>query len=221
MSLDSSIFSTQRCLGSVVSPVLFMKGGRALLLDEDKKTAVVFAKNQAEANYSVLLLTEFIALLTKMKAQGVILDVDCKKSDLELFYSIPQNELMRNSVPDVFSASDDVELHYNSNPHLIDGSITLVGFPIPSQLFTPLREILLTVSFPTPGYKDYLKHGFMPEEAYRAKKALHVSRIAVIVAILIGVLSPFGAVMLGNKWGYTTLETNQFQKIIRVLQSND
>lgn len=208
-------------MGSVVAPVLFMKGRRALLLDEDKKCAVVFAPNQADANFTILLLTEFIAILKRMKEQGVILDADHKKSDLELLYSVPENELVSESVPGLYSATDDVELQYGSNPHLIDDGITLAGFPIPSQLFTPLKEVLLTVSFPTPGYKDYLNHGFMTEDTFRAKRSLRVSWIAVIVAILIGVLSPFGAVLLGNKWGYTTLETNQFQKIIRIMQGDD
>lgn len=221
LRLDSSVFSTRLCLGFVLAPTLFVKGERALLIDVTNDRAVVFATNKKEADYSIMVLTELIALVKSMKQNGLLLAVDYKKTDLELLYSASCNDLQSGSIPNTYSTSDGCELVCSPDLQLKDGAISLSGFSLPTQLFPFIKETLLAVFFPTPDLIDYLNRGFCSPEFYQTKRALRVSRISVIVAFLIGVLSPFAAVFLGNKWGHSTIESKQFNEIICSIRDND
>lgn len=221
LQLNTSIYSTQYCLGCIIAPMLFAKGKRALLIDESQKRAFVFANNQNEAYFSIMLLTELITVIGEMKKQGVIIDAEIKQTDLELFYSTEVNELMDDSIPGRYKTTNGGVLEYSSKPQLKEDDILLTGYVIPSQLFAPLKETLLSISFPTPHYSDYINHGFCTEDAFRTKRAFRVSWFAIIVAILIGVLSPFGSILLGNLFGHMTLDNGQFQKLITVIRDND
>ena len=221
LKLDSTVFFNQECLGCVVAPVLFQKGKRALLIDDEKKSAIVFAVNQNEANNSIMLLTELIAYVKVIKRNGLVLDVDTKHSDLEFFYSIPNNELFAQSVPGFFETGDGCILEYSDTCQIKDDGVILTGYSIPTQLFSALKDTLLSVSFPTPEYSDYLNHNFNTIESFHTKRALKISWFAIAVAILIGVLSPLFSVFIGNRFGYTVLKTEQFQELIQIIRDND
>ena len=221
LNLNTTVYSTHLCLGSVVAPVIFSKGKRALLIDEEKKAAIVLAHDQEEANFTILILTELIAIVKDLKQRGLILDVDSKTTEFELFYSLHENELFPRSVPQEYRTSDDCSLVYSGTAKLTDGDVTLIGFPVPNQLYDYLKMTLLSVSFPTPDYSDYINHDFSTVESYRTKRALRISWIAIIVAILIGLLTPIVSVFLGNQWGHTVLKTEQFQEIIQAIRDND
>ena len=221
LQLDSSIFSTQLCLGCVVSPILFAGGKRALMINKERECAIVFSRSQEEADYSIMLLTQLIAIINEIKKQGLLLGVGYKKTDLEFFYSSSQNELIAQSVPGRYCSSTGCILECLDTPLLKDEDIILKGYSLPPQLFEPLSEALLSVFFPTPDYKVYLTRDFCTVEEYRAKRALRVSWVAIIVAILIGISSPFFAVFWGNRYGQTELKVEQYQGLLKEIRNND
>lgn len=221
LKLDRSIYSTQLCLGCVVSPVLFASGERALMINKEMGCAVVFSRSQEEADYSIMLLTQLISIIKEIKTQGLLLNVGFKKTDLELFYSSPQNELKAQSVPGRYYSSSGCILECADAPLLKDEDRVLMGFNLPPQLFKPLSEDLLSVFFPTPDYKAYLTRDFCSVEEYRAKRALRISWFAIVVAILIGISSPFFAVILGNRFGQTELKEEQYKGLLKEIRNND
>ena len=90
----------------------------------------------------------------------------------------------------------------------------MLSFELPEQLFNPLSQYLFSIIYPTNDLDRYVSYGFMEEEEYRTRKALKNSRIAIIVAILIGVISPFASVLIANHYGKTTLDETQLSLII-------
>lgn len=84
---------------------------------------------------------------------------------------------------------------------------------LPEPINEELKRFFFSNIYPTSKLDTYIKKGFRTNE----QRALRLSMISLIIAVLLPVL----AIFLSNRWGYVTIDKEQFRQLISGRQSSD
>ena len=216
-SLTQFSFGTNTIFMRIVSPIFFPRSQSALFVDFINNKAFVLAPAIDEATVAIKLIIALISVMSKLEEKCLIYVSDKSfHSDCSIVYG-DKIVLDSHPLPSRYESKDDnIVLDQESSTRytLKDGDCSMLSFELPEQLFNPLSQYLFSIIYPTNDLDRYVSYGFMEEEEYRTRKALKNSRIAIIVAILIGVISPFASVLIANHYGKTTLDETQLSLII-------
>ncbi|MBO5631535.1 MAG: hypothetical protein J5965_20900 [Aeriscardovia sp.] len=82
-----------------------------------------------------------------------------------------------------------------------------------TSLAADIEHFLLAYVYPTAVLHDFIANDYLSKSDFRAKRSISISRISIIVAVIIAVLSPVVTIILGNKYGISTLNKQQFDTL--------
>ena len=71
-----------------------------------------------------------------------------------------------------------------------------------------------SVVYPTISLRTFIKNGYLTDEQKNAKDALNVAHLGVWISLFVACISPFAAVFVGNSFGVSTLNSDQYNRLI-------
>ena len=86
-----------------------------------------------------------------------------------------------------------------------------------TSLTADIEHFLLAYVYPTATLHDFIANDYLSKTDFQAKRSVNISRMSIIVAVIIAVLSPVVTIFLGNKFGIATLNKQQFDTLKIIL----
>lgn len=204
----------------LVCPILFPRHKNALFVDFTNNKGFIFAPSRSEASSSFKLMSALISVMSNLERDGLIYVSNyTEQSGVSLAYG-ESIVLDSQPLPSRYESKNDgviIDEESATSFSLRDGDSVMCSYELPKQLFLPLSRYLFSIIFPTNELDKYVSLGFMTEDKYHTKKALRISRVAIVIALLIGILTPIVSVIISNYWGVTTLNEEQLALIINAI----
>lgn len=181
--------SSGRCLGDMLGAVLFPCGRRALYLSADGRVTVLTAAGAVDARAFTMQLIEFLGVMQELEANAMIYVVPREADGYARLWYEGRTEFRHTQDPDVVEIGGGRLFHTDTISISGTDEKGLTAFQAPVALHGPLMRYLASSVFPGSGLEDYVRHGFMTAEAFRARRANLISWIAVVTAIVVGLAS--------------------------------
>lgn len=181
--------SSGRCLGDMLGAVLFPCGLRALYLSADGRVTVLTAGGADDARIFTMQLIEFLGVMQELETNALIYVVPGPTDDYSRLWYEGRTEFRHTQDPDVVVIGCGRLFHTDTISISGTDEKVLTAFQAPAALHGPLMCYLASSVFPGTGLEDYVRHGFMTAEAFRARRANLISWIAVVTAIVVGLAS--------------------------------
>ena len=195
-------------LGNVITPILFKKDKVCLkLVDNLIYIFLPVFSNAREYDKVYELLAELAGLLEKFEKENLIYVCPNGSDRRELVCYEPF--LMNDST---YWIDDDKLKNKTDNEVILDG--VKIANP---YLYDSLQRYLGSIVIPTSKFNTLVCHMFLLESDYNNWKALLWSRVSVLVAIG----SIVGATFFNNCFGYSTINEEQYEDIIKNIHSSD
>jgi hypothetical protein len=168
-------------------------------------------QDKSQVQKTILALTELLGTMNQLeKEASIIILEDTDFRGIDLFYEGKQ-DFAEATLPGRYDISPNSHLSY-SQGQIVQIDEQLFGAKIPDPLVRSFNRLFLSKVFPTAGLARFVKHFYMADSQYDTMRALWLNRIAIIVAILLG-LSP----LLGHK----DHEDARVENMIKEVQSVD
>lgn len=181
--------SSGRCLGDMLGAVLFPCGRRALYLSSDGQVTVLSSGRADDARIFTMQLIEFMGVMQELETNALIYVVPGTTDDYSRLWYEGRMEFRHTQDPDVVEIGCGRLFHTDTISISGTDEKVLTAFQAPAALHGPLMCYLASSVFPGTGLEDYVRHGFMTAEAFRARRANLISWIAVVTAIVVGLAS--------------------------------
>ncbi len=94
------------------------------------------------------------------------------------------------------------------------GCRLLSGNSGPGYLYDKFFHFFDSVVYPTISLRTFIKNGYLTDEQKNAKDALNVAHLGVWISLFVACISPFAAVFVGNSFGVSTLNSDQYNRLI-------
>lgn len=127
-----------------------------------------------------------------------------------------------------------IESEYNIGSNLVlnvlngkayimdDGKCILFGDGGPNYLYEKFLHFFSSIIYPTISLSYFVKNGFLTEDQKNVKKSLNLARWGVYVSLGVATLSPIATMCIGNKFGVSTLNREQYNGLIEgIMQKHD
>ena len=202
-------------LGYYVANELCKEDEMAVYIGADNTVVLLAPYNDNyDANYrrAFYELIELIAVIEKLEREGLIYLLSNTREEGDLLFEHNRYTYM-NIVGHgtVLKSNDEIKMQ---------------GTALIPSISEKVSQYLNSFAFPTQGLKDYIKNGYMTEEEAitydalkQSKSSVRVSRWAVFISLLIAVGSIIGTTYFNNKYGYSTIDKDQYDNIIMQIQS--
>lgn len=211
----SSVVDIQT-LGYYISNELCKEDEMAIYIGANNMAVLLVPYNNnydANCREAFYYLIELIAVIEKLEREGLIyLLADTSQEEGYLIFE-------HNRYTYTNQAGHGAVLKNNNE-------IKMQGITLIPSVSEKVSRYLNSFVFPTQGLKDYIKHGYMTEEETitydalkQSKSSVRVSRWAVFISLLIAVGSIIGTTYFNNKYGYSTIDKDQYDNIIMQIQS--
>lgn len=178
-----------RCVGDLLAPVLFPTGRRALYLSSDGQVTVLSSGRADDARIFTMQLIEFLGVMQELEANAMIYVVPREADGYARLCYEGRTEFRSTQDPDVVEIGGGRLFHTDTISISGTDEKGLTAFQAPAALHGPLMRYLASWVFPGSDLEDYVRHGFMTAEAFRARRANLISWIAVVTAIVVGLAS--------------------------------
>lgn len=206
--------------GEAISPILFSVDNRALCCFDDNYYLLTPNNNKNNQDLAFRKIIEVVSYLDDLEKNHYIFVRSKITGDLVdgkpyLFYE--GKRYIRNR-QDPFSWDIGENLCLNLKDNMIfaiekNDRTVLQSTPLPEPIKEELRKYLFSNIYPTTKLDSYIRHGFRTNE----QRALRLS----IIGLLIAVIFPVLVIFLSNRWGYVTIDKEQFKQLISSQQSTD
>lgn len=119
-----------------------------------------------------------------------------------------------------------IESEYNIGTNLIlnvldgkasiayNGKCILSGDGGPNYLYEKFRHFFSSIIYPTISLSNFVKNDFLTEEQLNINKSLNLARWGVWISLFVATLSPIVTVWISNEFGISTLNSDQYNKLI-------
>lgn len=210
-------------LGEVIAPFFFRSNECALLLNIQNKTVEVLSVTTTDENVVKFFyqLTELLSILHDLNNNHLIYVLPQEIDSTSEFYYQKKTDYSKSLLDSAIkiNSSNILKLMPDGTHSVFEGSKQILkGYCYPSVLYDDLMYFFNSIVYPTSGLNLYIKHYFYPIELYETKRSNKISKISIIVAILIALLSPFVSVLLNNKYGVCKLNENQYKELIQLIK---
>lgn len=208
--------------GDLISKYLFKDGESALLIYGQKPYLLV--RNTATDSFissKILLLLELISVIESLQKSHDVLVLNSVGNPVCVYYDGKQQ--LSNTLQDIYKLSGNQVLTVGPRNQI---SINKDSSPLLSKVIelTSLQmefaKYMSSVVLPTSGLSKFKENGYVDNDIYLNLRSLKVSRISIIVAVIIALLSPIVSVVLNNAISYSTIERNQFEQIIEAIKTS-
>lgn len=235
-----------KLVGNTIQHISFKSGNSALLVDCQNKTAKLFypmrTPYKKEDRKEFAKLVSLLSLIEEAEKKGLIYlqptNADCDlffyekfkgtflmggPKDLSVKYSITQNEKI---VYDI-DKTNTVSVHDKQVPTLAskilyitkDGNRIMSSIDVTS-MYARIEHYLCCRAFPTSALSRFIDNGFCLDEEKRSISSLNISIASFIVAMFALVVSmPCFSVWYSNKYGYSTMDTVQYQQLLNKMDT--
>ena len=202
--------------GSEFSDTLFTIGKRAIVKYKEKYWLLL--PKDSNKNEEFMLLTELFSYLRYMEESHILyvkesehpVDILIQGLNDKHFNSVTQNYDLGNGCL-LSYGEDQLSIICRDNP-----KYNLSESEDISLLTAEIEHYLLGYVYPTASLRDFIQHGYLSSSDYQSKSAISISRISIVVAIAIALLSPILTVFIGNRYGKTTIVQHQFDTLMRL-----
>lgn len=124
-------------------------------------------------------------------------------------YNIGEGKLLRKNFNDGICVVDA------SSPDEVVLSATDISFLLDRLCYYCFSHISATKEL-----DKFVKHNYLSPQDYYSNRAICISVISIIVAVLIACVSPIIGVKVSNKWGTATLIDSQYMRLVDEIQSS-
>ncbi len=205
-------------LGEIVTPILFKNKSLALAINISGRDELLFKSDASNDTIqkSILQLTEIVALLDYLEKNRYILVVE---TDLinELFYD-KTTDFSQTQLPNEYLIADNLNLLSKANEpmQIIEKgkNVIMEGKQVSELLMTPIKRFFSCAVLPTNALKDYKKRGYKALDEYLTRLGLRFSIASMVIAVLIALFSPLATIFLGNRYGISTIKSDQMDSIL-------
>ena len=218
----------ENVFGMVMQSILFSKGKLALLVVNQGKDGMLLLPNRdlKTITTSMTEMVEFISLMEFLEKERLIyvqsFPMTC---DVSLFYEgssiyldITRDEY--NNFSSTISPGENFVRNSNGYQVWQMGSVVLSSVCGITDLCERLLHYLNAVIYPTETLRGLVRNDFLTEEELQcraqlkeAKKSVRISAIAFFLSICSIVVSPIISVWVSNRYGYSTLNEKQMQRL--------
>lgn len=193
----------------LIAPILCPKNKMCLKTADDEIVILLPIGKNSEKSYTKAywLLAELISVLQKLEKENLI-------------YVCLQNT--QNTETNLVCYENALEigrgLEFDNIDLKVNGRCILEGCLFQNEQFSKsLQRFLNAFIIPTPGLRAFVEHHYFLESDYNNWRALMWSRVSVVVALF----SIIAATLFSNCYGYSTLNANQYNKLIHEIQKSD
>ena len=220
--------SNNQSLGDIHTPIYFKKDQYALFFNSENQTVELLISSKKNNQDSVIRffyqLTELLSILKELEANHLIYVLPQESTEPCILYYQDKQDFVLTQVDSAISISPSLCLQCNPDgSHIIrrNKQQILNGNELPSIVFNDLRYFFNAIVFPTAGLHQYIKNNYCTFELYQVKKANKFSKIGIIIAIAVAVISPILSVFISNKYGVSTLNGKQYNELIQSVYFRD
>ncbi len=205
------------CFGETISPILFSVNKAALCCFDNNYYLLTQNDNKNNQDIAFRKIVEVLSYLEDLEKNHLIY-VHLQSNDLDdekpyLFYDGKQH--VRNCQdPNSWDIGNNQSLQLKDNTTFFiekNDCTVLQSTPMPEPINDELNRFFFSNIYPTSKLDSYIRHGFRTNE----QRALRLSMISLIIAVLLPVL----VIFLSNRWGYVTIDKEQFKQLISRQQS--
>ncbi len=208
--------------GNLISKYLFKDGESALVINGQRSYLLVRkTATDSFVHSKILLLLELIAVFESLQKSHDILILNSVRDPICVYYDA--KEQLNNIMHDMYRLSDNQVLILGTHNRI---SINKDSTPLLSKaieltsLQTEFAKYMSSVILPTSGLSKFKENGYVDNDVFLNMRSLKVSRLSVIVAIILAVLSPIISIVLSNAMSYSKIEGKQFKQIIETIQTS-
>lgn len=206
-----------KTLGMLIPNILFQDIECALVLDAKDKTYYILGeetKIEETRKRVTCMLAELINALDYLYSEHLIYYIGTNLDELQIVSTFAE-KIQTTATPNEFRCGNNRVLCKQDGCYVLrhEGTIEYISIEADTVLFRKLYELMSSCIFPTTQLSEYIDRGFCTEDRYIAKKSLDSSKCSLTLAFLVAILSPFAALLLGNLWGVTKLDNEQFNSL--------
>ena len=218
--IDSTPFNETKTFGDVLFDVVL--DNIALVAFDDGDISVL-TKEQKDQNDALLKISYVFSLLDELVKNNLALCIPqgTRNASLPSLYYKRKGDLSVSAKLNTYDIGDSLSLEINRDDNycaIRKGTQQIVSGSIleNSGLSRRIEYYCNACIYPTSSLQKYIDNGYRTHEEF----SLHLSKIAIRVAILVACISPIISVWISNKIGYTTIEKCQFTQLIRRADTN-
>lgn len=212
----------QKVFGSQLAGTFFGTNGISLMLgDNDSCLLEAIDGDGEDIKKRKAQFISVLSLLRHLEQEGYIY----------CLYPADKDDLLFSQSEDVHIAKDGSSYRYTFNGGSIEmdndeylmkdnsGAIVMKGTALSEALSTDCRRFLGAIIYPTYQLKELVKNEYKQEEIVQYEKQLGYARKSLYVswsAFLVSVIAVFINVPISNLFGYSTINSRQFEVVHRV-----
>lgn len=235
-----------KLVGNTIQQISFKSGNSALLVDCHNKTAKLFypirTPYEKEDRKEFAKLVSLLSLIEEAEKKGLIY-LQSTNTDSDLFFyenfkgtflmggpadlsvkhSITQSEKIVYDIDKTNTVSvQDIQVSTLASKILYitkDGNRIMSSIDVTS-MYARIEHYLCGIAFPTSALSRFIDNGFCLDEEKRSIRSLKISIASFIVAMFALVVSiPCFSVWYSNKYGYSTMDTVQYQQLLNKMDT--
>lgn len=211
-SIDADFF------GETISPILFSVGKSAICCFDNNYYLLTPNNNRNNQDVVFRKIVEVLSYLDDLEKNHLIFvhSQPCESEEGKPYLFYEGKKHVRNCQdPNSWDIGNNLSIQLKDNTTFFiekDGGVVLQSTPLPEPIKEELDRFLFSNIYPTTKLDSYIKHGFHTNE----QRAIRLSIISLILAVLLPVL----VIFLSNRWGYVTIDKEQFKQLISSQQSS-
>ena len=205
--------------GEFISREWFPQGHSALVLSTDSVYIIGDSRENVEAKF--LQMTELLSLLRYMADNHIIYVLQQNQfADLTILYQ-DCNDLKRQqdglhyemgNGHQLYVNGDLFEVHDGNNAPILRYHLEV------SALRTEIVNFLFAIVYPTAALEKFIEHDFLTETDYHNRVSVRLSRRSLWIAVFVATISPLLTLWLGNRWGVSHLDEQQYEGLVKTDQ---
>ena len=209
--------------GDLISKYLFKEGESALVINRQKPYLLV--RNTATDLFvrsKILLLFELMSVIESLQKSHDVLIITGDVDPICVYYE--GKKYINNITHNLYKLSDNnlvLAIESDDNISINKGYSKLLSKVIElTSLQMEFAKYLSSVILPTLGLSKFKENGYLDDDVFLNIRSLRISRISVIIAIILALLSPIISVVLNNTITYSTINETQFNQILEAIEAN-
>lgn len=212
-------------LGDIVAKTMFGKGKLAMAIHVDGRNDFLLfppTTSNKVIQKSLLQITDLCATLSFLEKNKQILLIAPQELESKVFYE-RTNILEADTIPHVFNLSDSCKLTTNDTEGMRiinEGRLELVEYTVSSEIIKSLSRYMCSTVLPTKALETFKQRGYKTTEEHLTRRGLRISLWSVVIAVVIALASLLGTVWIGNKHGISTINKEQFDRLIHSIEKS-
>lgn len=212
----------QKVFGSQLRETLFGTSSISLVLGDNYSCLLEAIDGDGEEiKKRKVQFISVLSLLRHLEQEGYIYCLSPAYKDDLLFYESEKLEIAKDGISSRYTFKEG-SIEVDNDEFLMKdniGVIVMKGTALAEDLAIECRRFLGAIIYPTYQLKELVKNKYKQEEIVQYEKQLGYARKSLYVswsAFLVSVIAVFINVPISNLFGYSTINSRQFEVVNRV-----